>query len=217
MDIRTLATTLCLCLSVPLAAQASTSDQGIGQEIRQELEDARKEVRVELAKARKDLETENLRIDDGVHVGRRGQAKPEDRPRAEITPQGDLLIDGKAQPLDAAQRRQVLAYRQQVIRIAFDGIATGQKAAEAALDAVGDSWLGILFNAMTGRLEHRVERVVMEQVQPMVLGICRQLPALRDAQQKLAITVPSFRPYATLQQRDIDDCEGEIRNEFAKR
>jgi hypothetical protein len=102
-----------------------------------------------------------------------------------------------------------------VADIALGGIEAGQVAADATLDAVGGSWIGILFNAMTGRLEARVERVVKQNIQPMVLGICKQLPAVMDSQQALAASLPSFKPYATLEQHDIDDCEGELRNEFA--
>jgi hypothetical protein len=211
---RTLAAALCLCLSLPTAAQAAPSG-GIGTDVRQELADARKDVRVDLAKARQELLTENLRLGDNFHFGDHRHARTDDLPDAEITPEGDFLVEGKAQAIDATQRGQLLAYRKQVVDIALGGIEAGQVAADAALDAVGDSWVGILFNAMTGRLEARVERVVKQQVQPMVLGICRQLPAVRASQQDLAASLPSFKPYATLDQHDIDACEGELRNEFA--
>ena len=211
---RTLAAALCLCLSLPMAAQAAPGDD-IGQEIRQELADARKDVRVDLAKARQELLTENLRLGDSFQFGNHRHAKADDLPDAEITPEGDFLIDGKPQAIDAGQRRGMLAYRKQVIDIALDGIQVGQVAADAALDAVGGSWISIVFNAMSGRLERRVERVVREHIQPMVLGICRQLPALRDSQQRLAASTPAFKPYANIDQRDIDDCEDDVRNEFA--
>jgi hypothetical protein len=38
------------------------------------------------------------------------------------------------------------------------------------------------------------------------MQICRQLPAMRDTQQQLAASLPAFKPYATLDQADIDDC-----------
>lgn len=212
---RTLAAALCLCLSLPMAAQARPAGDGIGSDIRQDLLDARKDVRVDLAKARTELLTENLRIGDNFRFGGHRDAIAKDLPDAEITPQGDFLVDGKPQAIDAGQRALMLAYRKQVVDIALGGIEAGQVAADAALDAVGDSWIGILFNAMTGRLEARVERVVKQKIQPMVLGICKQLPAVMDSQQKLAASVPSFKPYANLDQHDIDDCEGELRNEFA--
>jgi len=93
--------TLALLLVVPLAAQAG--------DIRTELADARKEVRVELAKARQELETENLRIDNSLQFGGSGRRQTS-LPRAEITPQGDFLIDGKAVAVNVTQRRQLLAY-----------------------------------------------------------------------------------------------------------
>ena len=44
---------------------------------------------------------------------------------------------------------------------------------------------------------------------------CRQLPALRESQQRLATELPPFKPYATLGTDDIDDCERDVRQEFA--
>ncbi|HET7655482.1 MAG TPA: hypothetical protein VFK18_00625 [Luteimonas sp.] len=212
-----LAATLAACVALPMAAQARPANLGISDEIARELADARKEVRVELAKARQELETGNLQLDHSLRFGNRAHRDEADLPKGEITPAGDLLIDGEAQPVDAAQRQELLAYRQQVIGIAIAGMEVGQEAADAALDAVGGSWLGILFNAMTGRLENKVERVVQAKIQPMVLGICHELPALMASQQHLADSVPAFRPYANLQQRDIDDCERDVRQEFASR
>ena len=212
---RMLATALCLALSLPLAAQAAPSDQGIAAEINQELADARTEMRAELAEARRELRTGNLRLDNSLDFAGRGDDADKDLPQAEITPDGDFLVEGKAVPIDAAQRRELLAYRGQVVGVALAGIDIGEKGAEAALDAVGGSWFGLMFRAMTGSLENRVERVVREQVQPAVLAICRQLPALMESQQRLSATLPAFRPYANLEASDIEDCEDDVRQEFA--
>lgn len=207
-----------LCLLLPLAAQATPSDTSINGEIRKELADARKEVRVELARAKLELETGNLSLNDNLQFGKHGKTKATaSLPRAEITPDGDFLIDGKVQPIDLGQRHQLLAYRGLVVEIAKTGIDIGQQSANAALDAVGGSWVGILFGAMTGSLERRVERVVKEQVEPAVRGICRTLPRVMDSQQKLAASLPQFRPYATLAATDVADCENDVRREFASR
>ena len=214
---------IALLAAAPLFnAQAADQDTGIGSEIRQELANARKEVRVEMAKARQELDTGNLRLDKGFQFGahdtttsKRAKA---DLPQGEITPQGDLLIDGKRQAIDAGQRRQLLVYRGQVIAVAKAGIDVGQRAADAALEAVGNgSFVGLLFGAMTGSLERRVERVVKQEIEPAVRGICRQLPAMMDSQQRLSASLPQFRPYATLESDDVANCEREIRNEFASR
>lgn len=207
-----------LCLLLPLAAQAADpKPTGIAAEIRNEMIDARKEVRVELDKARRELETGNLRIDNGLQFGDAGRPR-KDLPRAEITPQGDLLIDDKRVAIDVTQRRQLLEYRARVIEIGKYGIEIGQRSAEAALEAVGNGSLaGLLFGAMTGSLERRIERIVKQQVEPAVRGLCRQLPALHDSQQRLATNLPQFRPYATLEADDIDECEADVRRDFASR
>jgi hypothetical protein len=214
---RILATALCFCLALPMAAQARPSGDDIGSSVRHDLADARKDVRVDIAKAREELVNGNIALGDNFRFGHHPGARETSLPRAEITPGGDLLIDGKAQEIDAGQRQLLLAYRAQVTGIALDGIEAGQQAAEAALDAVGDSWVGIMFNAMTGRLQARVERVVAQRIEPMVLGICRQLPSVMEAQQQLASSIPSFKPYATLEQSDVEDCENELHHEFASR
>lgn len=206
---------LCLCLALPLAAQAAPAGVDIGAEITRELADARKEMRADLAEARRELQTGNLRLDNSLSFAGRGNDAAKDLPQAEITPDGDFLIEGEAQPVDAGQRRELLVYRGQVIGIALAGIDIGEKGAEAALDAVGGSWLGMMFQAMTGSLESRVERVVRQQVEPAVLAICRQLPALMESQQRLSASLPQFRPYANLEASDIEDCEDQVRHEFA--
>ena len=213
-------TTLALLLTLPFAAQATPSDSDIGKEISQELADARIEMRAEMATAREELRTGNLELDHSMRLSgsdRKHQDKDlhHDLPPAEITPQGDLLVDGKAVAIDAGQRKQLLAYRQQVIAIALSGIDVGERSAEAALEMVDSSWGALLFNAMTGRLERKVERMVMEQVQPAVLAICARLPDVMASQQRLASQLPAFQPYANLEQADIDGCEDEIRSEFA--
>ena len=214
---------IALLAAAPLfTAQAADGNTGIGGEIRQELANARKEVRIELAKAKQELDTGNLRLDNGFQFGAHDTSKSKrakaDLARAEITPRGDLLIDGKVQAIDAGQRRQLLAYRGQVIVVAKAGIDIGQRSADAALEAVGSgSWVGLLVGAMTGSLERRIERVVKQEIEPGVRRICRQLPAMMDSQQRLSASLPQFRPYATLEADDVANCERDIRNEFASR
>ena len=206
------------CLLLPIAANAAdTKESGISAEIRQELADARREVRTELAQARRELETGNLRVDDSVRFGDAGKTR-KDLPRAEITPAGDFLVGDQRVVIDVPQRRQLLDYRARVIEVAKYGIEIGQRSADAALDAVGNgSMLGLIWGGRTGSLERRVEQMVKREIEPAVRGICRQLPALRDSQQRLAASLPQFKPYATLDADDIADCESDVRQEFAVR
>jgi len=197
----------------PLAAQA-----GVRADVDNDLDQARREVRTELAQERAKLDKENLSLGDGLQFGKEDRheaAKHKDLPRGEITPQGDLLVEGKAVAVDAAQRRQLLDYRAQVIGIARIGIDAGEQAAMLAIDATNVSLFRLIVGGMTGSLERRVEASVKQNIQPMVLQICRSLPRLRDSQQALAASVPEFRPYATLDANDVADCERDVGNELA--
>lgn len=210
---RKLIAALILALS-PLAAQATVHD-----EVASDLDQARQEVRTEMAQERAKLDSENLSL-DGLHFGKddkRETAKRKDQPKGEITPKGDLLIDGKAVAVDAGQRKQLLDYRVQVIDIARTGIDAGEHAAMLAIEATDVSLFRLIVGGMTGSLERRVEASVKRDIEPAVLQICRQLPQLRDSQQALAANVPEFRPYATLDDDDVADCERDIRNDLATR
>lgn len=211
-----------LLLLLPIASQAQplgNPDSGISAEVRQSLAEARKEVHADLAKARRDLQTENLRLDHGIQIGKHGNGKARTAhdvlPVAEITPKGDFLIDGKAQVVDASQRQQLLAYRGLVLDVAKAGIDIGERAAEAVLKEVDGHWVGVVFSALTGSLERRIERTVKQKIEPGARGICRLLPKVMVSQRRLVSSLPKFQPYASLEQRDIDGCEDEIRSEFA--
>lgn len=212
---------LLLTLLLPFAAPAaSAKDTPVRDEISADLADARKEVRAELAAARRELETDNLELGAHVHFGKSDKrASDGDRalPKAEITPRGDFLIEGKPVAIDDRQRRDLLLYRRQVIDIAKAGIDIGESSAEVALEAVDRGVFSLLFGAMTGNLERRIEKAVSETVEPGVRRICRSLPALRDSQQRLSASLPAFRPYATLDVDDAEDCEKDIRQTFASR
>lgn len=213
--------TMFLASLLPLAVQtANAGDTRIDNEISADLADARSEVRTELAAARRELDTGNLQLGDSLRFGKSdARASHADRalPRAEITPQGDFLIEGRPVAIDRHQRQELLLYRGEVIAIAKAGIDIGERSAQAALDAVDRGLFSLMFGAMTGSLERRIEKTVRETVEPGVRQICLSLPALRDRQQRLSATLPAFRPYATLEADDVEDCENEMRREFASR
>lgn len=196
----------------PLAAYAGT----VRDEVPQDLADTRAELALERAK----LDSENISLGDSLHFGKEGKAEAARRralPEGEITPRGDLLVDGKAVAIDEAQRRQLLDYRAQVIDVAKAGIDAGERAAMLAIDATDVSLFRMIAGAMTGSLERKVESAVRREIQPAVLQICHRLPQLRDSQQALAAILPEFKPYATVDDDDVEDCENDVRNELAMR
>lgn len=204
----------------PAAAFAAPSQPGgVGDEIRTELAEARREVGAELAVARARLDTDNLELGQNLRFGDRDRAdsRGEALPKAEITPAGDFLIAGEAVAIDARQRRELLAYRREVIDVARAGIDIGERSANAALDAVDQGLFRLIFSAMSGGLERRLEKTIRQTVEPGVRQICQRLPELFDAQQRLATALPQFQPYATLQPDEMDDCLEQVHQEFARR
>lgn len=169
-----------------------------------------KSVAAGLRKAREELETSNFDLDNGidVHTGTDGHhfriGHSTDGSKAQITPKGDLLIEGKAVPVTPAQRALVLEYRREIIGIAEAGMNIGVKGADLAGKAVLETFSGLMHgNADEAgkRIEEQGKRLEADAKQ-----ICTQLPAMLDTQQRLAAALPAFKPYATMTQADIDDC-----------
>ena len=171
-----------------------------------------------LAEARKELRTKNIDIGDGINInvgGHRIHRGHSGLPKAEITPQGDLLIEGKAVALTPAQRRQLLDYRGRIIAVAEAGMAIGAKGADLAGEALGGVMTAI-FGGKGGEQAFK-ERMEAEghKMEAEALKLCATLPPLLASQQALAGSLPAFKPYATMTQDDIDDCGKEARNGMA--
>ena len=78
----------------------------------------------------------------------------------------------------------------------------------------GEESLGALFGGDSAGVEKRVEAQAMKIKEDAKL-ICAQLPAMLATQQKLAASMPAFKPYATMDQDDVDDCVQELEDEGA--
>lgn len=142
--------------------------------------------------ARKELATGNITLDSSIG------------PRAEITPQGDLLIDGKAIALEPAQRALVQEYRGHIQKVAEAGIGIGLEGADLASKAVGEALKGVL-TGNTDQIEQKIEAEA-EGIKQSAQKLCQLLPPMLDTQNRLAEALPAFKPYATMTQTDIDDC-----------
>ena len=178
---------LALALAIPLAAcgekpaaNAPDTDTTIGAKVREATD-----------KARKELAEGNVSIgSDGANV--------------ELTPTGDLLINGTSIPLNDSQRAITLRYRTQMIGVAEAGIEIGVQGANLGAKAAGEAIKG-LFSGDTNKIEERVNAEA-EKIKASAMKLCDQLPALMVTQQQLAAAVPAFKPYAKMDQSDIDDC-----------
>src|SRR3546814_8081423 len=76
--------------------------------------------------------------------------------KAEITPQGDLLIDGKKVATDEAQRALLLEYRAGIIAVAAAGTDIGMKGADFGLRPAGKALRGV-FSGNSDEIEAEIE------------------------------------------------------------
>jgi hypothetical protein len=156
-----------------------------------------------MQEARQELATKNIDVDT-IHIGNSLRSRGT-RSKAQITPQGDLLIDGKKVTATPEQREMLLGYRHRVIGIAEAGMDIGTQGADLGIRAAKEAMWG----AFTGKSDRDIEASIKpqtEKIKAAAATLCRQLPDLLSAQQKLAAAMPEFRPYATMQQKDVDDC-----------
>ena len=219
-------TTLSLALAAAIALPAcSRPDQGEAADAAAQARETRgviaKAIDKEIIKARKELREGNLVISGDRHVNvsvggwkisSDGDAGG-DRPRAEITPAGDLLVDGKAVEVTPEQRKLLLQYREEVLGVAEAGLEIGSKGADIAGEAIGQA-IGAIFSGNTDEIEKRVEARA-EELKQEAKVICTRLPAMLEVQQRLAASLPEFKPYANMTQEDVDDCMDDLEDDDA--
>ncbi|MGY0798474.1 DUF2884 family protein [Lysobacter sp. A286] len=158
----------------------------VSSEIQKEMQGVSREVRETMA-------TENLDIADDSETP------------AEITPQGDLLIDGRTVDITAEQRALLLEYRGQIAYMAETGAAIGMQGASLATDAMGQAFASV-FSGNTEKMEADIEAKAGKIAQQVLTEVCGRMPALMQTEQQLAASLPEFAPYADITQADIDDC-----------
>ncbi|HEX5693448.1 MAG TPA: hypothetical protein VFY00_02385 [Arenimonas sp.] len=130
-------------------------------------------------------------------------------PRAELTPEGELLIAGEAVGLDASQRELAIAYREDMADVAERGAAVGIEAAGIAKDSIDLAISGLLSGEGTAAVEEQAKERAKE-IESTAMALCESLPSLYASQQALAAAVPEFAPYAQMDESDIDDCQVNI-------
>ena len=209
-------TTLALTMLLPLAGCSQSgqpdSQPGAADSTAQSVKDASDEtssgisgkIREAMQKAKQELATKNIDV-NSVHVNDDSHAHDDTHPKAEITPQGDLLIAGKKVAATPAQQTLLLAYRKQIVGIAETGMDIGAQGADLGLNAAKEG----VWGALTGKSDKDIEAAIKPQtdkIQSAAAKLCQRLPDLLSSQQELAAAMPEFRPYATMQQKDVDDC-----------
>jgi len=142
--------------------------------------------------ARKDIAQGNIKI------------SADQQPRAEITPDGRLLHAGKEVAATDTQRRHLQEYRGHVVAVAMAGMDVGLAGAKLGANAAGEALKGI-FSGDSEGVEKRINAEAAK-IEVQAKRICDRLPAMLASQQALARELPAFKPYATMDQSDVDDC-----------
>lgn len=150
-----------------------------------------------------------------IHIGRNDS----NLPKAEITPQGDLLINEKAVAIDEAQRQLLLDHRANLVAITQAGIAVGMQGAELGMQGASlgmKAASGALKSVFSGNSEEFEKQMEAEGKRIEAEGkrieaeanrmICGHMPALLASQNALAAALPEFKPYATMETSDVKDC-----------
>lgn len=163
-------------------------------------------------KARAELATGNIELNGfnvvgkggGVVIGGRTNDPTDQRPKAEITPAGELLIDGRKVAANAQQQALLKEYRGHVEKIALAGMDVGVAGADLGMKAATEA-IGAVFSGNGDQVEQRMEAEA-KRIEAAAMTLCGYLPAMLDTQDRLAAAMPEFRPYATMDQADVDDC-----------
>ncbi|WP_295574776.1 DUF2884 family protein [uncultured Stenotrophomonas sp.] len=182
-----------LCL--PLIACGGTSsapDKSVGKSVAEATSGVGQSVKEAMDDARKEIAEGNIKI------------SADKQPRAEITPDGRLLIDGKEVAANDVQRRHLQEYRGHVVAVAMAGMDVGVAGAKLGANAAGEA-LKSIFSGDSEGVEKRINAEAAK-IEAQAKRICDRLPAMLASQQALARELPAFKPYATMDQSDVDDC-----------
>lgn len=173
------------------------------------------EIRKAMQEARLELASKNINV-NSVHIGDSRRRSTDSLPKAEITPQGDLLIAGRKVAATPAQHVLLGDYRAQMIGVAEAGMEIGTQGADLGIRAAREA----IWGKLSGKNDKDIEAAIKpqaEKIQTAAMKLCKRLPELLSSQQKLAAAMPEFRPYATMEQKDIDDCAKDITDKDGKK
>lgn len=137
---------------------------------------------------------------DGKGIALRADGQP----NARISAAGDLTIDGKAVAVNAQQRALLRSYHDEMTAMTADGIAIGKQGAAMAGTAVTEAIKGAI-NGNGDQIDAKMQAEA-EKIEKQALQLCKRLVAIKASQDALATQLPAFKPYATIELKDVDDC-----------
>ena len=135
------------------------------------------------------------------------------QPDAKISADGELTIDGKTVALNDSQRALLQSYLKEMNAMTADGIAIGKQGAALAGTAVSEAIKG----AITGDGKPVDEKIEAEakKIEQQAMQLCKRLVTIKASQDALAEQLPAFKPYATIDASDVDDCGSKSGDSYA--
>lgn len=217
---------LALALLLPLVAcsqsgtAGSDSDNGVAQAMKEVQKQTSPsaisaEIHKGIEQAKQELATRDIDV-DSVHIGEGSHRHDDSRPKAVITPRGELVIAGKEVGATPQQHALLQDYRQQIIGIAEAGMEIGEHGASLGATAAREA----IWGALNGKSDKEIEAAIKPQtdkIQAAAARLCLRMPGLLASQQKLAAAMTEFRPYATMTQKDVDDCGKDMADKNGKK
>ncbi|MET0808411.1 MAG: DUF2884 family protein [Pseudoxanthomonas sp.] len=134
-------------------------------------------------------------------------------PDAKISTAGELTIDGKAVPVNAAQRALLQSYHTQLNAMTNDGIEIGKQGAALAGTAIKEAIKGAIKGdgeQVDAKMEAEAKKIEQQAMQ-----LCKRLVTVKASQDALANQLPAFKPYATIEVSDVDDCGSSQNDSYA--
>lgn len=178
-------------------AAALAGTLGLATALPAHAHDAKPVDAVSIDTLRRELASSNTRLGGG-----------DDRPAAEITPDGGLVIEGRAVPVDASQRQLLLRYRSHVSDLAIAGAELGLRGAELAASLTGRA-IAAALSGNEADIEAMAEAEA-DRIKSEALALCGHVEALLATQTTLADALPAFALYATMDTDDVSDCRDDL-------
>jgi len=125
-------------------------------------------------------------------------------PDAIVSKNGQLSIAGAVVSLDSTQTALVMRYFENVMTLRDDGFATGMAGASTAMTAISSVVRG-LASGEPDNIGKDVEAKAA-QVEAKAMKVCGDLHELATTQNALSASLPAFRPYALIGEKDVDEC-----------
>ncbi len=143
----------------------------------------------------------DISIIDHTHIAVHARMAPD----AHVSSDGTLSVSGKTLATTPLQQNLLRRYFASVIALHDDAIATGKAGIETAKQAIG-SLATAAASRDTAGLDKSIDAKATV-VDKSAARVCRDLSAIVSTQDAIAASLPAFRPYALVRERNLSDCD----------